>query len=68
MGHMITTAKATLKLAAIVAVATSLSGCLVSASGSETIGDKVRVGTSVSHDLGSGRTRAGLSTGVTVHN
>ncbi|MHA3913274.1 hypothetical protein [Halovulum sp. GXIMD14793] len=68
MGHMITATKATLKLAAIAAVATSLSGCLMSVGGSENIGDNVRVGTSVSHDFETGRTRGGLSTGVTVHN
>ena len=65
MGHIAIAAKATLKLTAALAVATSLSGCLMTVGGSEQIGDNVRVGTSVSHNFDTGSTHTGLSTGVT---
>ncbi len=67
MGHIVITAKATLKLAAALAVATSLSGCFATVGGSQQIGDNVRVGTSVSHNFDTGTTRTGVNTGFVVN-
>lgn len=66
MGHIAIAAKATLKLAAVAALATSLSGCFATIGGSQQVGDNVRVGTSVSHDFESGTTHTGLSTGIVI--
>lgn len=62
------THKTLLKTSAVILMASSLSGCLISANGETDIGNNVTIGTGLTHDLGTGHTSTGLGLGVSVFN